>query len=171
MVEKECLVPERVPVNMANKNLFNFLIHHSAYYHQLSERTEILKKTFWAASHYSKSKTTKSIVNTGLNSYAEYSDSLSTSTYSRFAKKNDLADSLLAADPYSSKSFSSTTANTGSSSFFKRSMITNTPSTTITGKSSAPKRNVGIKVNLFFRRVVTWQNSSNSYVVHLKANK
>lgn len=59
-------------------------------------------------------------------------------------------------DPYSSKiftnssnslsSYGSSGKSQGSSSFFKRSMLTNTASTTITGKSSTPKRNVGIKL-------------------------
>lgn len=51
-------------------------------------------------------------------------------------------------DPYSTSYGSMSQKMQGSSSFFKRSMLTSTTSTTITGKSSNPKRNVGIKVKL-----------------------
>lgn len=51
-----------------------------------------------------------------------------------------------ASSPYGSKLFSSSMNNTGSSSFFKRSITSAmTSSTTITGKSSI-KRDFGIKV-------------------------
>lgn len=101
------------------------------------------------AIHYSKIKTTKSIMHTGLNSFAEYNDGLSTGSYSnRFNKKNELGlnAGLVGNDPYSSSYGSMGQKNQGSSSFFKRSMLTSTTSTTITGKSSNPKRNVGIKL-------------------------
>ncbi len=117
-----------------------------------------------SASHYSKSKTTKSIIHTGLNSYAEYSNEVT----NRFVatKKNELGIGIGTADPYSSKIFSNSSNNLNSygsngksqasSSFFKRSMITNNTSTTITGKSSTPKRNVGIKVNVFYKTLKTY---------------
>lgn len=104
------------------------------------------------AIHYSKSKTTKSIIHTGLNSYAEYNDGLSSSSYS--SNRLGSATTMSNPDPYSSRIFSNSSNNLnsfnnksqGSSSFFKRSMLTNMGSTTITGKSSTPKRNVGIKL-------------------------
>ena len=70
--------------------------------------------------------------------------------FSNLFTSKDFASNIgMTADPYSSKIFSNSimiNKSGGSSSFFKRSMMPSANSTTITGKSSNLKRDVGIKL-------------------------
>jgi negative elongation factor A len=118
-------------------------------------KTSQLEELKVKAAHYSKSKTTKTLLNSysqGLNS----ANSLQGEDLNMMSSTNGggggLSINNKSSVPYlgrfmSSKNDSfSSSYNGGSSSFFKRSMLTTTHNTTITGKSSNLKRDVGIKL-------------------------